>query len=772
MKTGRTQDLINAMAGTSNTLAGLYEQKLAQDSALTLRRIQRQFAQDSTIELDRIQETEDIERWPEMMNDFLTRTSDSFSKKTKADGSINPYYCKNSYEAKKATEMLNAQYVQLQQTMVQRSLERMDKNFVANTMDELNAILNDPTLSTNGKVGNLMATLNTIKMYMDPSQYSQLQKQYWYQAVDSEYKTLYQTAIEDGLDKGQTWNDVKKRVDAAFKYEDFVIPGEDGKNLSKAAHAEYKSNFKNTEKEMKSLYDANLKDLQETNRTKCVNYVRDIENSLVDKNYAQANSLISQGFNYLQSIKNTQKMSNDQQEHYSDKFLALKKQLEAEIAGDEKAAREAQVSSAKSDIQNEASNLLEEVKSGTMPADVAKEALYEYTMEMYPEQFDELTDTYSSIFDKLYRESLDFIWKDARFNDAKIAYDTIVAEAKKNPDLYNLNYITSALLDLTAGVELQNLDPTAFNKQMEKIKNNVFLESYNRQAQKNLNVTMDEEGNVTDVSFNDNLSASKKDDYFKQMAAAAEESDPVYSDDNGILHFSSPEAEQAVKGNAQLFKQLVIDSIGPENIPGNASIKVNLYRDESGDETAIPVVEIPHFEKVIMNGKEVTTQNVVTDTYKLEAAKNKKGKVIGYKIVDQNGKELPAADYKAMEKAKKQQIKDLKKQDKQAKKQSNQNKLDARENTYQLDESLSSADLKKTIEQTNKPNERLSKALDITEHSNEWSKASTNAKKEWLIEIKEEIEQGTDKGRQLMEALNIDAEDLKYNDWWKVIISA
>ena len=299
-------DLTNSIFDTINTGATIANDYATKQAELSTRTKNYQLQAEITGELNRIKTDTHYENWNTEINNFFERIKGSMSNKD------SPYYCRNNLQA----EMFDNILAQQQQNVSEHVSGMVIQEQQAEARVNINnGILNLKNIGLAGQElydesRKLVDGGWAIKAYTR-EQYNQMLDQIFYDSYGSMYEQMFDKTWSEAINRGDSWETVKNMMIEKAPQ----MMKTDGNNMPVAFDKEaYDTRiFSNLE----SKFKAKQQDIWQQTEKRCSQI---FDNVMDGRTAEERNQARLTGRAYLDSLKNTGRISPDQLTTWTSRF--------------------------------------------------------------------------------------------------------------------------------------------------------------------------------------------------------------------------------------------------------------------------------------------------------------------------------------------------------------------------------------------------------------------------------------------------------------------
>ena len=635
-------DVFNAGADFASTVATIQDRQLKEKAETDLLYMQAQVDSAASAFMQDLAQRNDYSNWQKDLDSFISQQGNKLQKESA-----------NAYTAKRAQEMMLRYRGELEQKVQLEALAK-HKESVATT-DEMtlqlirNSFSGQDRLNKTGQVYDKEYATGVI----DENNYVAKKINEATTTANDMYYKKYTTEIDNAIENGESLESViarfeKDDIQLEIKALDSASANPDVLGTDKAVYKDISGSL-----DKKGIKDKLKPALQQYGKLKLAEIQNGNAKKLADI-YALCQTStgndrainIKSGKNLLKTFVGTNKLSEDDTVRYSNLFDALEDDLN-KTGG--KMIGSSGTKAFKAAIGVDPKGFIEAWRRGSLSAEggfsslyAAKEA-YKSTVADELKKAGKTTEEIEKFlandngYNTLVREGAEIIFNSPEYGVLKadlVAFQKSILKGDYPPEAHG--YLVDWVFDRIAQSDMSNTSFADVYKDYEKMKSVVTSKKLDKMF----------------------VLKNTKDKSIGEMAASLTEKDIVYTDINGNVRWM-PGTEEMFTGE---------DGIGVQfgKVISQATGKTDLRQDWKQTDNGTDITNIPVFKD--SEGNSYTVEPVYKNN-------NKDKAVIGYKVVDQNGKE-----YKQIDKA------DLEKQDKEKKKKLKEEKKDVKKEQQELAE--------------------------------------------------------------------------------------
>ena len=599
----------SAAMGTANSVFNAYDRLMKDQADAEFLNIRAKTQQDINVFLQDLSQRTDYDNFQKELDNFFTEKDNFYQKNAK-----------NNYTAEKAHELMLGMRVDLKDRVQKKIIEGMRAEQLV--MHENTMQINDSIYEGQERIDNNKIDLDAMynKNLISSDEYNTRLKQLQANTVYDYYTQNANSYIDDAINNDMDVSYVLNKLDEKAKKDnvtfnvtsriDGVIPDETKTAKAKAQQV------------IQEQYNLRVNELQKNNANKLSEGLTAVINT--DNNTEKLN-LAKEYLMMIDEEMKGKQLSNTDRDKYSKAFSNFLNDIEKELngsggtGGNGGNGGNAGIYAASVLFKNNKDSYIQQVIAGNISPETAKINLHQAMVDdllngkvkeyqgnnkssTEKEADNLIKDYYLNYENEFYDELYDKIFKKPSFQATKQKIKNIINDIVKNPKRYtsgSMQYLSDSLVDFIISNDKVSDE--------EAVK---FID-------KAINATV--VSGLQKLQYDKQSKDRKRQDYFEKALNTIEENDVIYGNKDGDVFFKSKEEQQQIENFNQNAKQEIALALGVEP----TELRESKYiKDDSGDE--IGIREFKYGD----------------NTYHIEAVKNKNGKIVDYRIIDQNGNEL------------------------------------------------------------------------------------------------------------------------------------
>lgn len=599
----------SAAMGTANSVFNAYDRLMKDQADAEFLNIRAKTQQDINVFLQDLSQRTDYDNFQKELDNFFTEKDNFYQKNAK-----------NNYTAEKAHELMLGMRVDLKDRVQKKIIEGMRAEQLV--MHENTMQINDSIYEGQERIDNNKIDLDAMynKNLISSDEYNTRLKQLQANTVYDYYTQNANSYIDDAINNDMDVSYVLNKLDENAKKDnvtfnvtsriDGVIPDETKTAKAKAQQV------------IQEQYNLRVNELQKNNANKLSEGLTAVINT--DNNTEKLN-LAKEYLMMIDEEMKGKQLSNTDRDKYSKAFSNFLNDIEKELngsggtGGNGGNGGNAGIYAASVLFKNNKDSYIQQVIAGNISPETAKINLHQAMVDdllngkvkeyqgnnkssTEKEADNLIKDYYLNYENEFYDELYDKIFKKPSFQATKQKIKNIINDIVKNPKRYtsgSMQYLSDSLVDFIISNDKVSDE--------EAVK---FID-------KAINATV--VSGLQKLQYDKQSKDRKRQDYFEKALNTIEENDVIYGNKDGDVFFKSKEEQQQIENFNQNAKQEIALALGVEP----TELRESKYiKDDSGDE--IGIREFKYGD----------------NTYHIEAVKNKNGKIVDYRIIDQNGNEL------------------------------------------------------------------------------------------------------------------------------------